>query len=165
MPQKKSHDKDDPAPRRGRPESVAPDIGRVAMAAFTRAGFRDPTLVLRWTEIAGAEVAGLAQPFRFSEGPDGGVLTLKAVPGAAVFLGHETRALCERINGYLGRTAVTRLKFVQAAFTARPLAPAKPPAAKPRALHPGDPAQRYAGPDGLGEALLNLARARRGRTD
>lgn len=161
MAQKKSHDKDTPPPRRGRAESVAPDIGRVAMAAFVRAGFRDPTLVLRWSEIAGPQVAGLAQPFRFSEGADGGVLTLKAVPGAAVFLGHETRALCERINSYLGRPAVARLKFVQAALAARPGAPAIQPATSVHALPAGDPAQRYAGPEGLGQALLNLARSRR----
>jgi hypothetical protein len=131
------------------------------MAAFVRAGFRDPTLVLRWSEIAGPQVAGLAQPFRFSEGADGGVLTLKAVPGAAVFLGHETRALCERINSYLGRPAVARLKFVQAALAARPGAPAIQPATSVHALPAGDPAQRYAGPEGLGQALLNLARSRR----
>jgi hypothetical protein len=152
-------DKDDPPPRRGRADSVAPDIGRVAMSAFARAGFTDPTLVLRWDEIAGPEVARLARPLRFSEGPSGGVLTLKAEPGAALFLGHETRALCERINAYLGRPAVAKLKFSQGALAARAASPPARPT-KPRAVAPGDPAARYAGPDGLGRALLNLARLR-----
>ena len=74
--------------------------------AFVRAGFVDPTLVLRWEEIAGSETAALAQPIKLSEGPSGGVLTLKAEPGAALFLQHESRSLCERINAYLGRPAV-----------------------------------------------------------
>ena len=151
-------DKDDPPPRRGRAESVAPDIGRAAMTAFVRAGFNDPTLILRWEEIAGPEVARLARPLRFSEGPSGGVLTLKAEPGAALFLGHETRALCDRINAYLGRAAVAKLKFSQGPLAARPAPPPVRP--KPRAIPSSDPANRYAGPDGLARALLNLARMR-----
>ena len=79
----------------------------------SRAGFSDPTLVLRWEEIAGSETARLAQPIKLSESASGGVLTLRAEPGAALFLQHDSRALCERINAYLGRTAVSRLRFVQ----------------------------------------------------
>ena len=155
-------DKDDPPPRRGRADSVAPDIGRVAMSAFARAGFSDPTLVLRWDEIAGVEVARLARPLRFSEGPSGGVLTLKVEPGAALFLRHETRALCERINASLGRPAIAKLKFSQGPLAARPTFLSV--RSRPRAVAPGDPANRYAGPDGLGRALLSLARMR-ARTD
>ena len=88
----------------------------IASAAFNRAGFSDPTLVLRWSEIAGPEVARLAQPLKFSDGPSGGTLTLRATPGAALFLAHEKRALCERINAYLGRPAVSQLKFSQGAL-------------------------------------------------
>ena len=36
-------------------------------AAFARAGFSDPTLVLRWAEIAGPEIARIARPLKFSE--------------------------------------------------------------------------------------------------
>jgi len=126
---------------------------------LTRAGFSDPTLVLRWEEIAGAETARLAQPLKLGEGPQGGVLTLLAEPGAAVFLQHESRPLCERINAYLGRQAVTRLKFVTAPLAARPR-----PASHARAaltLPEADPAQAYTGPERLKEALLRLAKARR----
>ena len=51
--------------RRDRRAMPAPAAG----AAFARAGFTDPTLVLRWSEIAGPEVARLAQPLKFAEGP------------------------------------------------------------------------------------------------
>src|SRR5579872_970523 len=97
------------------PTVVGADACVAGATAFVRAGFSDPTLVLRWSEIAGAEVARLAQPIKFSEGPSGGTLTLRAVPGAAVFLSHEKRSLCERINAYLGRPAVAQLKFSQGA--------------------------------------------------
>jgi hypothetical protein len=123
-----------------------------------RAGFSDPTLVLRWSEIAGPEVARLAQPLKFSDGPSGGTLTLRAAPGAALFLSHEKRTLCERINAYLGRPAVSQLKFSQGALLPRPLPPKPEKTAGP--LPPGDPSRRYQGPEGLAKALQALARRR-----
>ena len=137
---------------------VGADAGWVAGTAFARAGFSDPALVLRWSEIAGAEVARLAQPVKFSEGPTGGTLTLRALPGAALFLAHEKRSLCERINAYLGRDAVGQIKFSQGALSPRPPAPPKQKPAGP--LPPSDPSRRYNGPEGLAKALQALARRR-----
>jgi hypothetical protein len=153
---------DEQPARRNWVSALAQDAEAAARSAFARAGFADPTLVLRWAEIAGPETARLAVPVRLTDGPYGGVLTLKAEPGAAVFLQHETRPLCERINAYLGRPAVARLKFVQG-----PLHPRLPPAAKrpaPGAIPPADPAIKYQGPQGLRDALLALARARQSKT-
>jgi hypothetical protein len=140
------------------PTVVGADAGTLGVTAFVRAGFSDPTLVLRWSEIAGAEVARLAQPIKFSEGPRGGTLTLRAVPGAAVFLSHETRSLCERINAYLGRPAVAQLKFSQGALL--PRAPIHKTEKKAGPLPPSDPSRRYQGPEGLAKALQALARRR-----
>jgi hypothetical protein len=158
---KKSGPEEEPK-RRNWIGALAPNAAAAGQTAFLRAGFADPALVLHWEAIAGPETARLARPFRFSQGPQGGVLTLMAEPGAAVFLQHESRALCERINLYLGCPAVARLKFVQAPLTQRP-AP-QPKRALPGPLPPDDPAQRYQGPDGLRQALYNLARARRLRS-
>lgn len=150
---------DEPPPRRNRVGAVAPEASAAASAAFNRAGFRDQTLILRWEEIAGREIARLATPIKMTEGPQGGVLTLKAEPGGALFLQHETRRLCERINAYLGRPAVSRLRFVQGTLIhKRPPGPAR---AKPTPPPPNDAAFGYRGPDKLREALINLARARR----
>lgn len=150
---------DEPPPRRNWADAIVRDVTLAASGTFARAGFRDPTLILRWEEIAGAEVARIARPFRLNEGPNGGVLTLKAEPGAAVFLQHESRALCGRINAYLGRDAIARLKFVQGELSQRPKrAPPRHPAA---AVPPGDPALSYKGPQKLHESLLRFARARR----
>ena len=144
--------------RRNRPQAVGGDVGSVASAAFLRAGFSDPTLILRWEEIAGPEVARLARPMKFSDGPSGGTLTLRTTPGAALFLAHEKRPLCDRINAYLGRPAVTQLKFSQGAFLPPPPKPQRPRPAGP--LPPNDPSRRYRGPEGLTNALQALARRR-----
>ncbi len=154
----KQSQSDAPPPRRGRSAAVAQDSGALSASAFARKGFDDPTLVLRWAEIVGPEVARLAVPVKLSSGPDGGTLTLKAEPGASLFLSHETRTLCDRINAYLGRPAVAKLRFVQASLALRP-PPPRP--RKPGALPADDPAQRFKGNEGLREALLSLARWRR----
>jgi hypothetical protein len=156
------HDTPEPPPRRNRAEPVARNAAALSQDVFARAGFRDPTLVLHWVTIAGADVARIAQPVRLSDGPSGGVLTLKAEPGASLFLQHESRALCERINTYLGRNAVARLRFVQgplAQAPARRRPPPKPAAEPP----PDDPAQAFHGPEPVREALIKLARRRAAR--
>jgi hypothetical protein len=144
--------------RRNRALAVGGDAASLAGAAFVRAGFSDATLILRWREIAGPEVARLARPLKFSEGPSGGTLTLRATPGAALFLAHEKRALCERINAYLGRPAIAQLKFSQGGFL--PPRSAPPPQKPAGALPPADPSRRYQGPEGLAKALQALARRR-----
>jgi hypothetical protein len=148
-------------PRRGRAAALGPDAELAARNALHRAGFTDPTLVLRWEEIAGPETARLAQPVRLGESASGGVLTLRAEPGAALFLQHESRALCERINAYLGRAAIARLRFVQGPLAPR-IRPA-PPKVNRATVPAADPVRKYEGPDGLREALLRLAQARRPR--
>jgi hypothetical protein len=153
-------DKQSDAPRRNRTEPIARELGGAAASAFARAGFRDPTLVLRWDEIVGPDVARLTRPIRLAEGPAGGVLTLKAEPAASLFLQHETRALCERINAYLGTPAIAKLRFIQGPVTARvPRKPARPAGGS---IPADDPALAYRGAEGVKTALLNLARARRG---
>jgi hypothetical protein len=143
-------------PRRGRATPVGGDASEAAHAAFARAGFTDPTLALRWSEIAGSEISRIARPLRFEE--KNGILTLLAEPGAALFLAHDSRQLTERINAYLGRPAVTKVKFVQGAVT-QPALPPKP--ARPGTAPNGDdPVYKYRGPDALKTALKSLARWR-----
>ena len=146
--------------RRNRSEAIGRS-GALGSAAFARAGFSDPTLVLRWVEIVGPDIARFAEPIKLSEGPSGGTLTLRAEPAAAVFMQHQTRALCDRINGFLGRPAIAKLRFVNGAVAARPdpVRRPEPPAQPPE----GDPATDFAGADALKAALLNLARARQAR--
>jgi hypothetical protein len=148
----------EPPARRGRAAAIGMDAAMLGRAAFGRAGFDDPVLVLRWHEIAGPEVARIARPSRISEGPSGGVLTLRADPAAAVFLQHESRALCDRINAWLGRAAVLRLRFVPGDIAADRAGSSRN---CPQESAPGDPARRFTGPDRLKDALLALAGTRR----
>lgn len=149
---------DEPPLRHNRTEIVGHDATRVASSAFARVGFADPALVLRWPDIVGAEVARVARPIRLTEGAGGGVLTVLSEPGAALFLQHESRALCERINTFLGRKAVSKLRFVQGTvrqsrnLTSNPQLPSD--------AAPSDPARKFQGSDGLHAALMSLARAR-----
>lgn len=146
------------APRRNRAGPVAQDAHALVGPAFARKGFGEPALVLHWDEIVGPEVARLARPLRLTEGADGGTLTLKAEPGASLFLQYETRSLCERINTYLGRPAVNRLRFVNGPLAGRRRNPALP--SRSGAVPAGDPALTFQGAGGLREALLTLARRR-----
>jgi hypothetical protein len=138
---------------------VSRDAGFAGNAGFARAGFSDPTLILRWPEIVGADIARIARPIKLSEGPYGAVLTLRAEPGAAVFLQHETRALCGKINAFLGRNAVARLRFVHGPVTAQ--SHKAPLPMRKAELPPTDPALSFKGKEGLREAILNLAKARK----
>ena len=133
------------------------DTAILARAAFRRAGFDDATLVLRWREIVGPEVARIARPLRLSESPSGTVLTLKADPAAALFLQHESRALCARITAYLGRV-VHRLRFVPGEIA---LEPERPQPKNPQNFAVNDPARKFVGPDDLRSAIHALARVRR----
>jgi hypothetical protein len=148
-----------PPPRRGRAAAIGNDAQKLARAGFDRAGFPEPGLVMRWKEIVGPEVARIARPLRFAQGPTGGVLTLKADSAASVFLQHESRVLCGRINAYLGRNAVQRLRFVAGdiAEDSKPLRRRAAPEASA-----DDPARGFAGSDALKNSLLALARVRRG---
>jgi hypothetical protein len=91
------------AARRGRAGPAGEDALSHAAAALHRAGFLDATLVLRWREIAGADIARIAEPLKLTDGPEGAVLTLKCEPGAAVFLQHQTRDLLRLVSGELQR--------------------------------------------------------------
>lgn len=133
-----------------------------ASAAFRRAGFPDASLLLHWREIAGHEVARVSRPMKFQETPTGGLLTLVCEPGAALFLGHDARALTGRINAYLGRPVIARVKFTQRTLLAEapPPPPVSPPGPPPG---PDDPLYRYRGPEPLKAALDRLARWQRRR--
>jgi len=146
--------------RRGRARAAGDDTGNQVAAVLAKAGFSDPTLVLRWRDIVGADVARITQPLKLVSGAEGDVLTLKCEAGAAVFLQHETRALLERINRYLGVSRVVRLKLVGGSI----VAPAQPPEhpQRRRTREAEDPPQPDAKPT-LSNALSRLAR-RRGAT-
>src|ERR1051325_9428410 len=140
--------------RGNRPRPFHDEMRTQSARVFSRAGFSDPSLILHWREIAGEETARIASPIRFTEGAQGGILTLKAEPGAALFLQHESRALIARLNAFLGRPAVSRIRFVQAPLIRRPERPSKPQSGPVASLPERDPAKGYRGPEAVRAALL-----------
>jgi len=142
-----------PTYRRGRAAAAGENALLAGMPAFARAGFSDPSLVLRWHVIAGSEIARIASPLKLQDGDGGAVLTLGCDPGAAVFLQHQTRALIERLNAYLGNGKIARVKFVPTRVD--PL-PEYPP--HPRLRHTDSPIESENVT--LSRALERLARMR-----
>jgi hypothetical protein len=121
-----------------------------AGGAFARAGFTDATLLLRWGAIAGPDIARIAQPLRWQDGPEGATLTLKCEAGAIVFLQHQTRELTARLNAYAGQGRIGRLKLVAGRLEqTREVAPHPAPSRGWRAENPDLP-----------EALTRLAEVR-----
>jgi hypothetical protein len=76
-----------------------------------------------------------------------------------VFLQHETRSLCARINDFLGRPAVHRLRFVYGSLRADSTEPL-PSAASLVAAPADDASRRFKGPPELKDALVALAGTR-----
>ena len=140
--------------RRGRADAAGMDALNHASGALARAGFPDATLVLRWTEIAGPELARIVSPVKFQEGPEGGTLTLRCEAGSALFLQHQSRPLIEGLNSYLGAGRISRLRFVPGRIAPPPDVPAHPAAAQKAEPEPESP-------PGLNEALAALERRRR----
>jgi hypothetical protein len=125
-----------------------------ASAVFQRAGFKDASFLLHWPAIAGAHIARVAQPVKWQESANGAVVTLRCEPGAAVLLQHETRALVEKANAYLGAGRIARFKFAPGALPGAPALAAHP------APEAGPPPQNL----DLSEALERLSRLRKALT-
>jgi hypothetical protein len=140
-----------PVRRRGWAHPACEGAQPWTAGAFARAGFADSSLVLRWAEIVGDDVACVASPVKLQKDPQGAVLTLKCEPGALVLLQHETRALLQRLNGYLGANRIARLKLVAGQLQGGVDLPRHPRAG------------RGAPPDSSGGAPLSQALERLGR--
>ena len=139
--------------RRGWAGHAGEDVLGHAGAALQRAGFADATLVLRWREIAGEDIARIAEPVKLTEGPEGGVLTLKCEAGAAVFLQHQTRELQQRLGTYLGCGRIARIRLVPGELERSQGVPDHPSTGAPNPDEPPRPAS-------LSEALERLDRRR-----
>jgi len=112
-------------------ETLGKHFRELTKAAFTRHGFAYAELLMQWRAIAGEDVASLCEPERikwprYSTEKRGGTLILKAAPGRALDLQHETPRIAERINSFYGHAAIATIKIVQAPLTAKPAPAAKP---------------------------------------
>jgi hypothetical protein len=149
------------APRIGRPRAIAAVLPKVTAKALGKRGFAIAAVITDWAEIMGPTLAADTVPRRiaFSRGGGGGTLHLSATGAIATELQHLEPQILERINGYFGFHAVTRL-VIHHGLRPRPAprpAAADPPAGRAAGLAEDrlavveDPALR--------EALRRLGRA------
>lgn len=149
----------EPAERAGYPRGIASLVPALVRPAFQRRAPGTAVLVADWEAIVGPAIAAVTVPRKLFSG----TLSIACTGPIAMELQHLSDQLIARINGHLGRIAVTRLRFVQDAGArpaplARPLRPAaRAEAAKAVESLPPGPLR-----DAL-EALGRMVLNRRGR--
>lgn len=140
------------APRHGTPRALGAILPPLVRPVLKKRAPSIAALLADWEAVAGPAIAAVALPRRLAAG----TLTLACSPTVALELQHLAPQLLQRINTFLGTSAVARLRF--APDTAR--APARPPPAPPRAVPAEVAAAVAALPSGeLRQALAALGAA------
>jgi len=103
--------------RRGRAlKHVSTAAKALVRPALNKRGFSEPRILTEWDSVVGASLAGLARPLRMSfaarEGM-GGTLTIGVLGSRAVEAQHMIPQIAERVNGYYGHRAISRVKIEQ----------------------------------------------------
>jgi hypothetical protein len=117
--------------RRGGGLRRLPDLlSRLLDPAARRRGLAEAKLLTEWATIVGPALAARCQPIRLSRSADrpGGILVLHVAGTAALELQHSAPPILERINGFFGYPAVSRLRLIQAPpsrSSSRPAPPAR----------------------------------------
>ena len=102
-------------------------LGKAVGDAFKRQGFASAELVMRWSEIAGAEIASHSEPIKIqwpradhAGARPPGTLVLRVEGPAAIEIQHLTGLICERVNRFLGWRAIERVALRQAPLRRSP---------------------------------------------
>ena len=96
---------------------VAALLYGVTRRALGKHGFSSGALIAEWESVVGSELAAMCQPEKltFPHGKrSAGTLHIRTSGGYALELQHLEPQLVERINVFVGYTAVSRLKLIQA---------------------------------------------------
>ncbi len=123
---------------------VSKVLGRITGRTMNRRGFSDSRMLENWSAIVGPQLAAMSQPVRLSRrksgrdggdtssnpgGSGGGVLTVKAEGAIALEIQHLAPQIIDRLNGYYGHAAISRLNIIQGPVTMTP-SPLNPPPIK-----------------------------------
>jgi hypothetical protein len=133
------------------PRPVGALVPAVVRPAFRRRAPGTAEVLADWDAIVGPAIAAVTTPRKLFSG----TLAIACSGPMAVELQHLSEQLIGRINGHLGRVAVTRLRFMQ---EMRPPATAPPPP-RPRAVAAAKAAVAALPAGELRDALEALARA------
>lgn len=113
-----------PGPISAKPLSVL--LGDVFSDAYAKQGFAARELVTRWAEIAGAEIAAHSEPLKIQwprpvEGQpqEPATLVLRVEGPMALEIQHASDVILQRVNRFLGWSAVGRLALRQAPLSRR----------------------------------------------
>lgn len=89
---------------------------RIREATQSR-GFSESRLLTHWTEIAGEDIAQMAEPVdvSYARGGMGATLTLLTTGAMAPILAMQTAKLRERVNACYGYNAIARIHITQTA--------------------------------------------------
>ena len=101
-------------------------LSDVFSEAYAKQGFAARELVTRWAEIAGADVAAHSEPLKLQwprpvEGQpqEPATLVLRVEGPMALEIQHKSDVILERVNRFLGWSAVGRLALRQAPLSRR----------------------------------------------
>ncbi len=113
---------DEPAPSRHiyGPRPVAALLPALVRPAFRKRAPATAQVLADWEAIVGPALAAVTTPRKLFSG----TLAIACAGPVAMELQHLSEELMARINGHLGRVAVTRLRFIQ---DVPPVLPAAPP--------------------------------------
>lgn len=140
---------------------MAQFVPRLTKAAFSKRGFATARLAIDWPEIVGPALADNTLPEKLTgaDRPEGGVLTIKVRPAAALEVQHLAPQLIERVNQVFGFRAVGRLRLQQGVVPPRPQPKAPPPP-----LSPAESARLEARLSGIVDESLTAALASLGHS-
>lgn len=164
-PKPKTAAKKPPPPepkRRRRLHPLGLAVAAVTRPLVGRKGFAEVDILSQWTAIVGPEIAAQTLPMKVVKAragePEGGTLHVRVGSAAfATVLKHEEPRVCDRINGYFGFAAVTKIR---ATIGRIPVLTVKPPPPPPPPLSAAEKevVDGVADPD-LRAALERLGRA------
>ena len=121
--------------RRGSLRAVGQELPRIAGGVLGKRGLGEARLVSEWSAVVGSELAAETLPVKLSFPAGGrkhGTLKLRVTSAAALSVQHREPQILERINGFFGYPAVTRLALVQGPLPQQEARRSPPP----RALTP-----------------------------
>lgn len=155
------------APRRFAAPTVGARVAAITRDIFRKRGFAQGHILAHWPEIVGMALAEYSSPEKlaFPRGPSeghrssaGATLTVRVDGPVALEIRHLEPQIVERINGYYGYNAVSRLKLIQG-----PLPPRRRARLKLiRPLKAAERAQLAQGLQPIGEPALRAALERLG---
>jgi hypothetical protein len=110
---------DHPEEKRGGsgPRAIAEMAARLTRRSLGKRGFTEAALIAEWPNVVGSLLGNATLPLRiaFPRGErSGGILHIRVASGAmATQLQHQEPLMVQRINGYFGYAAVSRLAITQ----------------------------------------------------